>query len=102
MNENELTQKQRRWLEASQKIGPGAITPTERQTLERLYADMLPQEQQELLDYIKSKFGKDKETETDQANDPITRMERMVWSTPSDSLKAVFKKALISKPPTRK
>ncbi|MDQ1284960.1 MAG: hypothetical protein QG663_363 [Thermodesulfobacteriota bacterium] len=102
LNENDLTPGQLKWLETSKKIGPGSITPTERQTLEKLYAELLPQEQQELFDYIKSRFGKDNETETEQGDDPVTRMERMVWSTPSDSLKSSFRKAQIPKTPPRK
>ncbi|MFH0959092.1 MAG: hypothetical protein V1897_10360 [Pseudomonadota bacterium] len=102
MNENDLTPGQRKWLETSEKIGPGAITPTERKKLEKLYAELMPQEQQELFDYIKSKFGKAKETETEQADNPITRMERMVWSTPSDGLKSAFRKAQIPKTPSQK
>ncbi len=101
LNENDLTPGQLKWLEASKKIGLGRLTPTERQTLEKLYAELLPQEQQELFDYIKSKFGKE-ESLTEQGEDPITRMEKMVWSTPSDSLKSAFGKALKPKTPTKK
>jgi hypothetical protein len=52
LEEKDLSEKQRKWLEASGKIGPGAMTKSERQTLERLYAEMLPKEQQELQQYI--------------------------------------------------
>jgi hypothetical protein len=102
LNENDMTPGQLKWLEASKKIGLGRLTPTERQTLEKLYAEMLPQEQQELFDYIKLKFGKDEENLTEQGEDPITRMEKMVWSTPSDSLKSAFRKMQKPKTPTGK
>ncbi len=89
MDEKDLTPKQRKWLEASRKIGPGAMTKTERKTLERLHADMLPAEQQALLRYIREKFGK---KEDDREGEPIIEeptqiMERRVWTPPSDGLK---------------
>ncbi len=102
MEEKDLTEKQQNWLETSKKIGPGPMTPTERQTLEKLYADMLPAEQQELLEYIEEKFGKDDKSPADNKDDPIGRMEKMIWSEPSDGLKKVFGKVQIPKPPTQK
>lgn len=82
MDESRLTQKQRKWLDASRKIGPGPMTKTERELLERLYAEMLPSEQQELYQYIQEMTGKQEE----QADDPIAAMERRVWSQPSRKL----------------
>lgn len=102
MNEKDLTQKQRKWLETSKKIGPGPLTPSERKTLEKLYADMLPSEQQDLFEHIKEKFGKDDRNATNIKEDPISRMENMIWSEPSQGLKKVFGKVQISKPPTPK
>lgn len=73
MEEHQLTDKQRKWLEASRKIGRTAMTKSERQTLERLYADMLPREQQDSAAYIREKFGKKDEgdQEAPEAQDPI-------------------------------
>jgi hypothetical protein len=91
MKESDLTDKQKRWLEASEKIGPGAMTRTERETLEKLYADMLPQEQQELARYIQEKFGKKnddasiKDGDQSVPEDPISRMEQKQWATPSNA-----------------
>ncbi|MGC8660149.1 MAG: hypothetical protein ACP5U1_13860 [Desulfomonilaceae bacterium] len=100
MDEKDLNQKQRKWLETSKKIGPGPMTRTERETLEKLYADMLPIEQQELMNYIQEKFGKDEETDTDAQEDPVARMEKMMWSEPSPGLKKMFGKVHGSKPPS--
>ncbi|MDQ7783147.1 MAG: hypothetical protein RDU20_09720 [Desulfomonilaceae bacterium] len=104
MDEMDLTPKQRKWLEASQRIGPGAMTRTERETLERLYADMLPAEQQELQRYIQEKFAKEKdETETTpDVQDPIDLMERRVWTPPSAGLRKAFAKPLAESPTSEK
>ncbi len=90
MDEHHLTEKQRRWLEASKKIGPGAMTKSEKKLLEKLYAEMLPKEQQELYDYIHKQHGK-KEDITDE--DPIARMAKRVWSEPSGKLRQALGKA---------
>lgn len=88
MEDSELTPRQRKWLEASHKIGPGSMTRTERETLERLYADMLPVEQQELHRYIEEKWGaKDPGGQLDEIlEDPIDRMQRKIWKPPSPGL----------------
>jgi len=62
------------------------MTKTERELLERLYAEMLPSEQQELYRYIREKSGKQEEP----ANDPIAEMEKRVWSQPSRKLLKTF------------
>jgi len=94
LKENELTEKQRKWLEASQRIGPGAMTKTERQTLERLYADMLPREQQELAAYIEAKFGKKEPDPKDsEEKDPIEKMRRKGWRPPSNGLRSALAKS---------
>lgn len=106
MEEHELTPKQRKWLEASRKIGPGPMTKTERQTLERLYTDMLPREQQELQRHIQEKFAKAQaerdaasgsESDTERQinpDDPTSVMERRVWSEPSPGLKKALTKPM--------
>ncbi len=83
LEEHKLTEKQRKWLEASQRIGPGAMTKTERQLLERLYADMLPREQQELAAYIEAKFAK-KETDSkdSEEKDPIEKNAAQGMASP--------------------
>jgi len=58
------------------------MTRTERELLERLYAEMLPSEQQELYRYIRQKAGKQEE----QTDDPIAAMEKKVWNQPSRKL----------------
>lgn len=107
MEEKDLTEKQKRWLEASRRIGPGPMTKTERQTLEKLYADMLPAEQQELAKYINEKFGK-KESKSNasqpqaaqpEKQDPIERMQKRIWSEPSDALKTAFSKVQVKARP---
>ncbi len=100
MDESELTSKQRKWLEASREIGPGAMTRTERETLERLYADMLPAEQQELKAYIEQHFGKkeNKEPEDKEVDDPTKRMEGKKWTPPSSGLRAALSKVQVIKP----
>lgn len=100
MDEKDLTPKQRRWLEASRKIGPGAMTRTERQTLERLYADMLPTEQQALHRYIQEHFGKkddDREAKP-TVQDPTELMERRVWTPPSDGLRKALARPSVTGP----
>ncbi|MBI4962420.1 MAG: hypothetical protein HY913_04020 [Desulfomonile tiedjei] len=97
MDETQLTQKQRKWLEASRKIGPGAMTRTERETLERLYADMLPREQQELKAYIEEQFSK-KEPEGQGVEDPTAKMERKDWTPPSPALRSALSRVQVLKP----
>jgi hypothetical protein len=99
VEEKELTEKQRKWLEASQRIGPGAMTKTERQLLERLYADMMPKEQQDLAAYIEAKFrGKQPPPEDSKEEDPIEKMRRREWSPPSKALRAALAKSQTLKP----
>ncbi len=102
MAEQELTEKQRKWLEASQRIGPGAMTKTERKLLERLYADMLPREQQELAAYIEAKFGKkDPDQKDSEEKDPIEKMRRKEWRLPSKALKSALAKSQTPKMPRK-
>ncbi len=91
LSDTKLTQKQKKWLEASKKIGPGAMTRSERETLEKLYADMLPAEQMELKEYIEKNFGQ-KTDNDDQAPEPTTVMEKIEWSDPSEGLKKTLAK----------
>lgn len=100
LEENQLTQKQRKWLEASRRIGPGTMTKTERQSLEKLYTDMLPREQQELAAFIQEKFGKAGSQETD--GDILDTMQRKVWNSPSSGLRSVLTKNQTSVPPKRR
>lgn len=104
VEEQKLTPKQRRWLDASRRIGPGAMTRTERETLEKLYADMLPAEQQELQRYIEEKWGrKDRASQLDEiVEDPIERMQQTIWKPPSEGLTKALSKSLRIKrhPPT--
>jgi hypothetical protein len=100
LEESELTPKQRKWLEASKEIGPGAMTKTERERLEKLYADMLPAEQQELQHYIQEKFGKQTDSsgnEHELPDDPIGKMEERQWSEPSEAFTKAFSKQSRSK-----
>ena len=99
MDESKLTPKQRKWLEASRKIGPGAMTRTEREALERLYADMLPREQQELKAYIEEQAGrKDKKGPEEQdVEDPTVKMEKKQWAPPSPALRSALSKVQVSK-----
>ncbi len=93
MSEQNLTPKQREWLDMSRKIGPGTMTASERETLERLYAEMLPAEQQELYAYIQKEFGQDQgpsDPDQPEAGDPISVMERRVWTEPSEGLRNAF------------
>ncbi|MCX5860747.1 MAG: hypothetical protein WCG29_07615 [Desulfomonile sp.] len=98
MDERDLTQKQRKWLEASRRIGPGAMTKTEKQILEKLYADMLPREQQDLAEYIRARFGK-KESMAEEGQDPIEQMSGKLWKQPSSALRSVFAKLQTLKRP---
>jgi hypothetical protein len=112
VEESELSERQRKWLETSRKIGRSAMTKTEKQTLERLYAELLPAEQQELANFIQEKFGKKDadapepgQTEAAQdpgfdfsANlqtgddDPTAEMEQKSWKEPSKALLKAFSK----------
>lgn len=102
MDNGQLTKKQKEWLEASKKIGPGAMTKSEKQLLEKLYAEMLPHEQQALYEYIQTNFGlKDEETKDQEAEqaDPIAKMQQRVWGKPSDKLIKSLGKIQSVKPP---
>jgi hypothetical protein len=94
LEEHELTDKQRKWLEASKKIGRIAMTKSEKQTLERLYSDMLPREQQDLASYIEEKFGKKDQSgkEAPEAQDPIEKMLSKEWREPSKGLLTALSK----------
>lgn len=103
MEEKDLTPKQRNWLEASRKIATWPLTKSEKQTLERLYAEMLPQEQQELARFIQEKYPptdaeKPPEAQTDD-EDPIDTMVRRFWHEPSEALRTALSKAQAFKPP---
>ncbi len=97
LEEKDFSESQRKWLEASRKIGPGAMTKSERQLLERLYAEMLPGEQQELQKYIQEQFAK-KVAEQQGGADPTEKMLKRTWATPSDKLLSAISKA---QPPKR-
>ena len=102
MDNGQLTKKQKEWLEASKKIGPGAMTKSEKEILEKLYAEMLPHEQQALFEYILANFGSKEQDDIDQdskQDDPITRMQQRVWSEPSDNLMKSLGKIQSVKPP---
>lgn len=86
LSENELTPKQKKWLEASRKIGRVAMTKSERESLEKLYADMLPAEQMELKSYIEKNFSKKSES-GETTPEPTAVMEQIEWTDPSDALK---------------
>ncbi len=90
MDEQELTQKQREWLALSRKIGPGPMTKSEREALEKLYEEMLPREQQELFEYIRTHFGKKEGRELEAEEDPISVMQHKVWTPPSPALRAAL------------
>jgi hypothetical protein len=95
VDESELTEKQREWLALSRKIGPGAMTKSERLSLERLYKEMLPGEQKSLYEFIQSAYGqKDAELPEETTEDPIALMEKRVWKPPSPALKSIFSKRL--------
>ncbi len=90
MKEQELTKKQREWLALSKKIGPGPMTKSEREALEKLYKEMLPREQQELFEHIEAHFGKEESPEPEAEEDPISIMQRKTWTTPSPALRAAL------------
>ncbi len=102
MDEKELSPKQRKWLEASKKIGPGPMTKTERTTLEELYADMLPAEQQELYTYIQEEFAKAQEKDKATAGaglQILEEMEKREWQEPSDKLKEKLSTSMKARAP---
>jgi hypothetical protein len=92
LEEHQLTEKQREWLQLSKKIGPGPMTRSERQALEKLYAEMLPREQQDLKRYLDEKFAQRQPQEPAEEEDPITEMEKRTWSPPSDGLRSALSK----------
>jgi len=75
------------------------MTRTERESLERLYADMLPKEQQELQSYIEEQFGnkEKKEREGKEVEDPTKTMERKQWTPPSRALRSALSKVQVIK-----
>jgi hypothetical protein len=81
MEEKYLTPRQRKWLDESRRIGPGPFTPSDRKLLEGLYADMSPEEQEELADYIQDTFMKP---------DPITLREKKPQKEPSPRLRELL------------
>jgi hypothetical protein len=97
LEEQELTQKQQDWLALSRKIGPGPMTKSEREALENLYKEMLPREQQELFEYIREHFG-EKQTEPAETEDPISAMQRKIWTPPSPALRAALSGTGASRP----
>jgi len=97
LDESRLTEKQRKWLEASKKIGPGPMTKSERQTLERLYAEMLPREQQDLYNHIRESYAK-ADTEQVPEEDPISIMEQRAWNEPSPGLMKAFSRPQKARP----
>lgn len=99
MDESRLTEKQRKWLEASKRIGPGPMTKSERQTLERLYSEMLPREQQDLYRHIQESYAKT-DTEEIPEDDPISIMEKRTWNEPSPGLIRAFSKTQRTRPRT--
>ncbi|MFH0824976.1 MAG: hypothetical protein V2B18_19665 [Pseudomonadota bacterium] len=101
MDEKQLTEKQRGWLDESKKIGSGPMTKSEKNRLKDLYADMLPQEQRELYAYIQEHFGaKDgHDDDSSGASDPIAVMEQIEWREPSKELRGAFARAQTQKPP---
>jgi hypothetical protein len=100
-DEQKLTPKQREWLELSKKIGPGPMTRTERESLERVYKEMLPREQQELFEYIRTHFGEQEKREDEQA-DPIAEMERRIWHAPSKALRSALSRTTAKHPREKK
>ena len=96
-DEQKLTPKQREWLELSKKIGPGPMTRTERESLERVYKEMLPREQHELFEYIRTHFGEQEKREDEQA-DPIAEMERRIWHAPSKALRSALSRTTAKHP----
>ena len=94
MEDKDFTPKQRKWIETSRKIGLGRMTKTERETLEELYADMLPTEQQELADHIEEKFG----YEIDET--PIKEQEKKKYAEPSSALRSSLGASRLKGPST--
>jgi hypothetical protein len=75
------------------------MTRTERETLERLYADMLPAEQQELQRYIQEKWGQ-KSVASELGNiveSPIDRMQKKTFKPPSQGLTKVLSQSMRAK-----
>jgi len=107
VEEKDLSPRQREWLEASRTIGTWPLTKSERQRLEKLYAAMLPAEQQELLRFIEDRYGKKEEKkegeekerteESPKEPDPIKLMESLTWREPSAGLRSAFSKAQAAK-----
>jgi len=104
VDESQLTPGQRKWLEASRKIGTGSMTKSERLTLERLYAELLPREQQELEEYIRTTYGKkeDASSSEETGGEPTARMEQRTWTPPSSALKDALSKASVVRPSKNK
>ncbi len=98
MKEQELTQKQRDWLALSRKIGPGPMTKSEREALEKLYREMLPREQQDLFEYIEAHFSKKESPEPEAEEDRIAIMQRKVWTPPSPALRTALSGAAATRP----
>lgn len=96
MEEKELTNKQREWLEKSSQIGLGPMTKSEKQALEDLYNEMKPEEQKELAEYIEEKFGYD----IDES--PIKAQEEKIYPPSSQALMSKLSSAQSSKPPVPK
>ena len=66
------------------------MTKSEREALEKQYKEMLPREQQELFEHIEAHFGKKESPKPEAAEDPISIMQRKVWTTPSPALRAAL------------
>lgn len=77
------------------------MTRTERESLEELYKKMLPLEQQELFEYIRTHFG-EKEKKEDEQADPIARMERRTWNAPSKALRDALSRTKTVQPRPKK
>ncbi len=78
------------------------MTKTERKALEKLYKEMLPREQQELFEYIEAHFGKRENREPEAEEDPISIMQRKVWTPPSPALRVALSGTGASRPRPRK
>jgi hypothetical protein len=101
LEEKDLTEKQQAWLALSRKIGSGALTRSERETLEKAYAEMLPREQQDLYEHIMAKSTDEKPGDAeseDKPEDPIARMQEKVWQEPSEALRSKFSRLQVVKP----
>jgi hypothetical protein len=101
LEEKDLSEKQREWLEASRKIGRVSMTKSERLLLERLFKEMLPQEQQQLQQFIQDKYGKKPEEEEQTEGDPIERMMQKTWSVPSEKFRSALARTQPSRPPKK-